>query len=262
MSQSACKCINLKPVFAGVLPRIYQSEKKGAGFSRFFQSCLHSVSKRRQNAFISRRFLLFFCTDLQKWKLLIKANVFQVFFKLVSTKCLKSHAKCIHLKTIFARVLHAFTKMKIGHKNDVFSTFFKTCLYKVCQSAFKRLSFQNCFCTCFARIYKSEKCPQNRLFLHVFFFKLVSTMCLKKHAKCIYFKTVFECFFHAFTKVKIAHKNAFFYTFFFKLVSLKCLRTHANTFTSRRFLPVFCTHLPKLKLLTKTTFLTGLLFFI
>ena len=96
------------------------------------------------------------CTHLLKLKLFTKNAVFlHVFFKLVSTKFLKTHEKCIHFTTVFARVLQAFTKVKIAHKNAVFS-FFLTCLYKVSQNACKIHSFQNLFCMCFALTSQSE----------------------------------------------------------------------------------------------------------
>ena len=119
--------------------------KKAVFYTCFSNLSPQSVSKRMQITFISRRFWPVFYKHLPKWKLLTKTPflarfldaftyvkivhenvVFSMFFSsnLVSTKCFKTHAKCIHFKTVFACVLHAFQKLKIAHKNAVFSTFF------------------------------------------------------------------------------------------------------------------------------------------
>ena len=104
-----------------------------------------------------------------------KPRLQHVFFKLVSAKCLKTYAKCINFKTVFANVLQAFTKVKISlKKNDVFSTVFF--YFKLSpQSVSKRM--QNAFTSkrfspSFARIYQSENCSQKRQFLALFFLNL------------------------------------------------------------------------------------------
>ena len=117
------KCIHFKRFL-----HVFCTHKNQFFFNNYFQTFFpESVSKHMKKSFISKRFLHVFCSNLLKTKLLKKKKPFLhvFFFKLVSTKCLKTHAKCIYFKTVFASVLHAFTKLKIAHKNAVFSTFFQ-----------------------------------------------------------------------------------------------------------------------------------------
>ena len=156
-----------------------------------------------------------FCTHLLEWKLITKAPFFCTFFS-----------------TFF---------------------FFQICLHKVSQNAWKMYLFQDGFSPCFARIYQSENCLQKCHFLHVFFFKFVSTKFFKTHVNCIHFKTVFAPVLYVFTNVRIAHKNAVFCTFFFLILSPESVWKHMqNELISKQFSYVFCTHMPKWKLLTKT----------
>ena len=126
------------------------------------------------------------------------------------------------------RFLHVFCthsqKKNSSQKRNFLHIFFQTCLHKVSQNACKRHSIQEDLCPCFARIYQVKipyKKPVSSTFL-----KLVSTNCLKTHAKWINFKTVFDRVLHENTKVKIAHKNAYCSTFYFFKCLYKLSRTH------------------------------------
>ena len=188
------------------------------------------------------------------------------FFHTCLNRVSENTCKCIDFKTVFARVLHASTKVKISHKNAVFNTFFcafffQIYFHKVSQNAWKMYSFQDGFSPCFWRIYQSENCLQKYHFLHVFFFfKFFSTKCFKTHVNCIHFKTVFSHVLHVFTNVRISHKNAVFCTFFFYLSPESVWKRMQNEWISKQFSHVFCTHMPKWKLFTKTKFFVRFFF--
>ena len=102
--------------------------------ARLFKTCLHKIYQNACKSLISKCFLLMFRCNYQIKKIHTKMQFLTLFFFLfVSTKCLKTDAKCIHFKTVFACVLHAFTKVKITFKNF----FFQICLLKVSQNACK-----------------------------------------------------------------------------------------------------------------------------
>ena len=91
----------------------------------FFHTCLHKGFKNACKCINLKRFLHVYCTQLPTSKLLTKRRFFMsCFFKLLSTKNLKMHSKCIDFKTVLASVLNAFTKVKIAHINDAFRCLF------------------------------------------------------------------------------------------------------------------------------------------
>ena len=139
--QSVSKCMQnafisrvFSPVFCTHLPKWNLFRKTLFFCTFFFLTCYHKVSQDAckmhslQNGFCTCFGSI--CESENCWQ---KGIFLQVFFRLVSAKCFKTHAKCIHFKTVSARVLHAFTKMKIALKNTVFSRLFQTCFHKVSQ---------------------------------------------------------------------------------------------------------------------------------
>ena len=102
---------------------------QSAVFLTFFFSNLspQRLLKRMQNVFISRFFYVF-SSHLPKLKLLKKTSLYGCFFSNLSSRSVSKRIQIAFiLKTGFARVLHAFTKVRIAkkrNKNADFSRFF------------------------------------------------------------------------------------------------------------------------------------------
>ena len=167
------------------------------------------------------------------------------------------HAKCIHFKTVFARVFHAFTKVKIAHKNADSCTFFFKFVYIKC---LKTQAICINLKTDFTRVlnsYTKVKINHKNAILCTFFFFFqtclhkVSQSACKMHSFQDFFCT---CFSRIYQRENCSKKRHFFTRFFSNLCPQNLSKRMQNALISKRFVPVFCTHLPNLKLLTKTLF--------
>ena len=180
-----------------------------------------------QNAFISWRFLSVFCKLLAKWKLLTKTPFWALFFfLLVSRKCLKTHEKCIHFKTFFARRLESFGKVKIVYKNTVFCTFFSNLpqqsVSKREQNAFISRRFLPGF---YPHLPKWKLLTKTPSLARFFFFYFSSQIVSKRIKNAFSWKRFLTVFCSHLPKWKLLTKTRFLARLF-KVVSRKCLKMH------------------------------------